>query len=83
MPTFQHDNSRRMRIKLFLGRHGNKLYSARKELNYIALICCGYVTKEIREEVIKVRLMSEQIRNKLLEALRIRWYPEQDLNLRP
>ncbi len=40
-------------------------------------------TKEIREEVIKVRLMSEQIRNKLLEALRIRWYTRQDSNLRP
>ena len=38
-------------------------------------------TKEIREEVIKVRLMSEQIRNKLLEALRIRWCPQKDSNL--
>ena len=47
------------------------------------LISLRNSTKEIREEVIKVRLMSEQIRNKLLEALRIRWYPEQDLNLRP
>ena len=40
-------------------------------------------TKEIREEVIKVRLMSEQIQNKLLEALRIRWYARRDLNPRP